>query len=841
MVRKPLFDQNHTENNKLIAPMAKRSGKLHKTVIFTGSFLLVLCAAYCTFAALISAFDFPVDMNFLLGIWLPCSLIATAVVMRYRAKGLLALCIPLAIIIFLNYTEIADGAKWSIHTISKLYNKWTPVPILFNDYAAHKTAPTLFFAAAGSVLTYLLVFAISLRRSVFLTILTTLPIASLSFVLISTRPDNIYILGLIAIYVTLLISGAINPDDYMKRALAFIPSFVLSVIFIGFIYLAAPPGTYERYDVTKAIGSYLRNIVQTGPEAPNPLPNIDFGVSFGWPSNAGGNLWMFDTDEVFIADAGERAITNRPLIEINASRSGSFYLRGFSMGGFDGRSWQAEQSAFQTMHDIYDNALKEMPALITFAYYRLPLREGSPHIPTSPPTAEMSVRKIHDVTNVEYIPYYSGIPVINIANLFDFENEGSRQQVQERESNRQFYNIGADVRALLPETLPHMPEILEDQIILNLPENLQGQMILTYSDLISKYMLLDEKTYSATNYPLSQYLNMYKEIDAGTAYALRQMAIEAGIDPNAERSVIVDEVASLIRSSGRYTLTPAQIPEDADFALYFLQTLKEGYCIHFATAATLMLRSLDIPARFTSGFAANVSLADVGENVILTDENAHAWVEVFYDDVGWMYLEVTPSIGNAAIPAPQIHTPPRQIEEVTPTPFPFPFLSPTPLPEDGSPPPGGTTPEIDTPPQNPDGNQMNGQSGDGVDPGDRRQIFLPEWFVNVIVFLASMAAIALAIVAHRHILRAIRQKRFTQRNTNAAVICMWRHISKISRRETLIPTDIEELALKARFSEHSLTSKEREHMLRYTKRLAYDLLRSRGDFGWLWSKYILGL
>jgi transglutaminase-like putative cysteine protease len=99
----------------------------------------------------------------------------------------------------------------------------------------------------------------------------------------------------------------------------------------------------------------------------------------------------------------------------------------------------------------------------------------------------------------------------------------------------------------------------------------------------------------------------YLQIDDYTATNLRRLAQQAGIDQSAHRAVIADRVAEYILSAGRYTLSPYVTPEGENFTLYFLQTAKQGYCIHFATAATLMLRALDVPARFTSGFVITVS------------------------------------------------------------------------------------------------------------------------------------------------------------------------------------------------------------------------------------------
>lgn len=87
-------------------------------------------------------------------------------------------------------------------------------------------------------------------------------------------------------------------------------------------------------------------------------------------------------------------------------------------------------------------------------------------------------------------------------------------------------------------------------------------------------------------------------------------------------------------------------PQGVDVAVYFLTQAKAGICQHFATAATLLYRSYGIPARYTVGFVDKVM---VGEKTELNGKDAHAWVEIYVDGLGWVPIEVTGSttFGNA--------------------------------------------------------------------------------------------------------------------------------------------------------------------------------------------------
>lgn len=104
-----------------------------------------------------------------------------------------------------------------------------------------------------------------------------------------------------------------------------------------------------------------------------------------------------------------------------------------------------------------------------------------------------------------------------------------------------------------------------------------------------------------------------------------------------------------LHSNAAYTLTPGWAPLNEDIVEYFLFERKSGYCVHFATAATLMYRLYGIPARYASGYMVQPSdfiLREDGNYYAnVTDRQAHAWTEIFLPEYGWTPIEATPSSG----------------------------------------------------------------------------------------------------------------------------------------------------------------------------------------------------
>ena len=71
----------------------------------------------------------------------------------------------------------------------------------------------------------------------------------------------------------------------------------------------------------------------------------------------------------------------------------------------------------------------------------------------------------------------------------------------------------------------------------------------------------------------------------------------------------------------------------------FVNRTKAGYCQHYAGAMSVMLRMLGIPARVAVGFGSGDF---VDEKWVVTDHDAHAWVEVWFRGHGWVAFDPTP-------------------------------------------------------------------------------------------------------------------------------------------------------------------------------------------------------
>ncbi len=85
-------------------------------------------------------------------------------------------------------------------------------------------------------------------------------------------------------------------------------------------------------------------------------------------------------------------------------------------------------------------------------------------------------------------------------------------------------------------------------------------------------------------------------------------------------------------------------PPERQFPLAsFLFEDRLGYCQQFSGAMALMLRMVGIPSRVVAGFAPGIFSGAEGAFRV-TDFDAHSWVEVYFEEIGWVVFDPTPSI-----------------------------------------------------------------------------------------------------------------------------------------------------------------------------------------------------
>lgn len=223
-------------------------------------------------------------------------------------------------------------------------------------------------------------------------------------------------------------------------------------------------------------------------------------------------------------------------------------------------------------------------------------------------------------------------------------------------------------------------------------------------------------------------------------------------------------LASYVRSSASYdTDTPRMGAREKDFARWFLEKSDSGYCVHFATATTVLLQAIGVPARYVTGYMVQ---AVAGQEVEVTGEQAHAWCEYWLPGYGWTVLEATP---------PDLR--PQPTEATT-----KPATHPTEMPEQTLP---DKVPNQVTPPQN----------------VTETNNLLP--LTALIVGLVAMVWLQYGLRRH------LQRKRLRRGDSNRQTLTRWRYAQTLAKHlKQTPPEQLQALAEKAKFSQYVITPEE---------------------------------
>lgn len=106
----------------------------------------------------------------------------------------------------------------------------------------------------------------------------------------------------------------------------------------------------------------------------------------------------------------------------------------------------------------------------------------------------------------------------------------------------------------------------------------------------------------------------------------------------------VCQIRSKMETLVNYIDVPEKATDGQDPIRYFLTKSRSGNAVQYASAAVEALRVHGIPARYAEGYyIADSDIEDsTNRNVSVTSDDAHAWMEVYFDGIGWLPIEVTP-------------------------------------------------------------------------------------------------------------------------------------------------------------------------------------------------------
>ena len=224
---------------------------------------------------------------------------------------------------------------------------------------------------------------------------------------------------------------------------------------------------------------------------------------------------------------------------------------------------------------------------------------------------------------------------------------------------------------------------------------------------------------------------------------------------------------------------------------------------YLLTAAAILLRCMDVPARYVTGFSTNVT---AGSWTTVTTDDAHAWVEYYVDGLGWYVLDPTPAMQDSHILTLQ----PDNSSETDPAPT---------QEEDQVQP--SETPTTET---TSDAPEVSPETSDKPTETNQESSKTFHFFR----YLWPILAAAAALLIWRALLFSIRRAAIGRGSGNRRAVTLYHHICWLARRtKTEVPAEFLEVAEKARFSHHKLSREELQPLQDHADQLTRQLLADK--------------
>ena len=644
---------------------------------------------------------------------------------RFRWAGLVLVAEGYALCAWLLWDKLALGAQTAAASLSRVLGGSMDLPVPFPEGERD-----LFLCAALALLALPLSWAALRLRSAVAVAAMTYPLLLPAF-LADQLPAWPCFLLLLTVWCALALTGTLsgkNGEAWARLTLAALPAAGCALVLLT---LVLPRESYVYPKWSEQVQLALRS-----GEIPFTLSDLlGSGLKLGGSSS-----------RVDLAGAGPLSLSSRTMLRVETDVTGRLYLRGISAGTYTGTSWEPlDGSVYEELGDLGGYEPLNFPALTA------------------------SGKDWHAVTvdltgatgNCLYVPYFL---------LTDADELAGSSFVDDSHLQKDF-GLGS-------YTLYYRPEAGPDVTMQPL-EGAAAQAEEAYRDFVYEhYLEVPEEAAQALYTWAERVSEEGVSLNLDERYRGRAIRIYW---PQMEQAQLI---AYLLAATITYDTTVPAMPAGADFVDYFLNQSERGYCMHYATAATLFFRMIGTPARYVSGYTVMVS--DSGQ-VNVPESAAHAWVEIYLDGYGWYPVEVTPTYGGE-------ETGPEETAEPEPTPTPTPTSTPTPTPTSQS--SAAPTPDVSQAP-------VEGPAG--TEDGTARTVDL-----TFLQWPTAVLGLWLLLLLRRRLTARLWHRRLWTGSTNAAALWAYR----LQRR--LLPWGgreapaVEELALKARFSQHTLTEAERK-------------------------------
>jgi len=595
-----------------------------KTYVLSTLLTTVLSAGFTTM--LTTTYEFEFQLPFFLVVVLLLSFFSTLLHIKTEKRKwispLLILLTPILIfaLIYLDMMDTGEGLSHLMYNL-KQYS-FRQLDMEFDELREPEYAITMLMIAMNLLPVMVTTWVITRRKNVVFSILSYLPFFGCSVALnymFPSQASSVLTIGAVMLLILFQSFRKTDRNTCEKRILlAVLPVLILTVA-LGVIY---PKQNYDKQELAAKQMSFVRSLIVKGSQN-KTMQDIAKGVQ-GIPgaNNAfekASNTYMgsvvmnsvasgiavantrsenlmavgnFDPPVFSIMKVHRTVNPSARSVSAGPSESAYLYIKSTSMDVYSGQAW--EVSYYEPDYDrIYREDVMELP------------RKEADYI------VQMDLSLTADIN---FIPLYVDGSVIS-------GDISSRIEVQD------VYNI----RQQVPATGAWTYTYAASDIPVRRPD--AGKL---WSEAYMEYVAGD-----CLDVP-AETRNAILESGKLPQWFLDVMNGDLEMSDLEKVRAVTDFVSNL-HPYDEHTDYP---PSDADFVPWFLTEARTGFCVHYASTAVILLRMLNVPARYCSGYMVNTLRGNESAAVYSTD--AHAWFEFFHPEYGWVMGDATPGNAHAA-------------------------------------------------------------------------------------------------------------------------------------------------------------------------------------------------
>jgi len=728
--------------------------------------IVSICMGMAVVGCLGTAFDlafFGFEALFACIVWA----VITCVVLQLR-RGWIA--IPAGLLLWwllLWMADTSDQFGMLLRTLFTVYSKAYGIQVPHGLLSYTDPNVTQAMAVIGGIVTVITGISLTRLRSGTLAVVAAGLSVIPCFFVTDTVPHEFFLFLLLSCSILAILTQNLRQREPRQAnrltAMLLVPVMLANIL----IFQTNPRQEYDRHPpdsleelLTEWFDPLLRPFNPTLPSMP-PLPSLpslpDLDITSG---------------QVDLKNVGPHRNGNDPVMKVQTDLKGVLYLRGKSYSAYNGLSWNTDDQSDATLQIQEEIFLQSSKNGGTFSFIQVETMSSK---------------------SFRYAAYY---PAQRIA-----LQDGA------------FHNPSMEKRYSMPI------------------DPLRGDWQNVYRSLYPDMTLAELADYKP---PMG-----CTQLPPDTLAEARQILRENGIDEDQHVLSAATQIADLVCGSARYSLyTPRMPSQETDFALWFLKSSETGYCIHFASAAVVLLRAAGIPARYVVGYVTSVDSDGIAN---VTEDQSHAWAEYWLPKIGWVMLEATPSegweppVGTTEPTGPTTRPTIPTTRPTEPTTLPTqPTTEPT---QPITMPPGPTTAPTDpttgpttaptTEPTKPTTGHVDPTTAPTqpsettppsstvpstttpghTDPGKPKADLTWLWATLQSLLLLILAAVVL--IGQWWLRLWLRKKWLYGGSANTQALRRWRYTKRLARlRRQDAPAALKELALKARFSQHTISDEE---------------------------------